>query len=80
MKWIDARLQERPKAKKTDTWWLYSKDGGHLLGEIKWYSPWRRYAFYPKIGCLFEAECLGDIVIFLTNRMDERKRDAQPTS
>jgi hypothetical protein len=44
------------------------------LGIIKWFSHWRRYVFYPDAGALFDAACLKDIVDFIEQLMDERKK------
>lgn len=43
------------------------------LGTIKWYGPWRQYAFFPGPECLFEKTCLQDITDFLKTLMEERK-------
>lgn len=29
-----------------------------MLGVIKWYAPWRQYAFYPENATLFNQDCL----------------------
>ena len=44
-----------------------------VLGEIRWFGQWRRYAFYPQPGCLFDAVCLNDIQSKLVELMNERK-------
>ena len=49
-----------------------SKLHGNTLGIIKWYGAWRQYVFYPKIGTLFNAECLNDIQNQIKEMMDER--------
>ena len=35
------------------------------LGEIKWQTGWRRYAFYPANDCLFDSDCLKEITNFI---------------
>lgn len=50
-----------------------NKQFGDILGEIKWYSRWRRYVFYPLNDTLFDSECLKDIISYIDNLMRERK-------
>lgn len=35
------------------------------LGQVKWFSNWRRYTFYPGVGTTFDGECLTEIADFL---------------
>jgi len=35
------------------------------LGEVRWYAPWRKYAFYPEWNTLYEERCLRDIADFV---------------
>jgi hypothetical protein len=50
---------------------------GLLLGEIMWFSQWRRYVFYPSknklFKILFDETCLEDIKNYIHNLMEERK-------
>ena len=74
-KWID--FVEEFTQKKTKTYWVNPKEGSGSLGQIKWYGPWRCYAFYPFPNCVFEKTCLKDIISFIENLMLERKLKAQ---
>jgi hypothetical protein len=38
-------------------------------------APWRRFVFEPGPDTVFDAECLGEIVAFLDERMTERKAE-----
>lgn len=51
-------IEEKPKTKVIGIW---SKKNGNRLGIIKWYGPWRQYAFFPETGTIFNIECLNDI-------------------
>jgi hypothetical protein len=47
---------------KTYIWTVYSNGGrGTRLGQVKWYSPWRRYCFYPAEDVLLDASCLDEL-------------------
>lgn len=50
-----------------------STDLSESLGLIKWYSPWRKYCFYPEPQTIFDVKCLKNINDFITNLMEERK-------
>lgn len=60
----------------TRRWAVISKDGTWLLGEVKWFSAWRRYVFYPANGTLFDADCLTELQVFLRERTEDQKADA----
>jgi hypothetical protein len=47
------------------------------LGHIKWYAPWRKYAFQPDWGTIFEADCLGDIAAKCTEMTTRHKLEAK---
>jgi len=57
---------------KTDVWSVLTKASsqsegfeGLLLGKIKWFGRWRKYAFFPESGTLYEGTCMTEIVEFL---------------
>jgi hypothetical protein len=60
----------------TQIWNVQSVHTGIDLGVVKWYSSWRRYAFFPA-DTLFDAECLQEIVKFLDEQMLIRTLDRQ---
>lgn len=57
---------------KTKAWTVHSP-GAVFLGDVSWYSQWRRYVFFPNDGMLFDADCLRNITEFIEARMKERK-------
>ena len=71
MKWI--KFQEARNTGKTKIWDVVTKDGATLLGQIKWYSPWRKYSFFPSENTVSEPTCLKDIASFIEGEMYERK-------
>ena len=48
------------------------RETGDELGVVKWYSPWRRYAFFPNPDTLYDVSCLGELVEFVRNLMEAR--------
>lgn len=61
-----------PEARKTGVWNVGSRNGGDLLGIIKWFGRWRQYTFWPERGTTFNKGCLEDINEFMDKRMKER--------
>ena len=59
--------------KKTDTYFIETKDGQRCIGLIKWYAPWRKYSFFPNRDTVFETDCLKDIIKFIDKIMLEKK-------
>lgn len=58
---------------KTSIWRVLG--GGHnLLGEIKWYGPWRRYVFHPIPGTLYDGTCMVEIAQALIDKTAEHKQ------
>lgn len=66
LKWITIQYFGITASGKTAIWTVRNAERGHLLGEVRWFAPWRKYAFYPKTGCLFEEDCLRDIAEFVS--------------
>lgn len=63
--YIDFTLLPAETSKKTRVWYVLTKTAGPIcLGIIKWYGPWRCYAFHPHPGTVFEKECLAHIGTF----------------
>lgn len=43
---------------KTEVWLVMNRSYGLEIGVIKWYSPWRQYAFFPADGSIWNRDCL----------------------
>jgi hypothetical protein len=65
-------VEERPPTGKTRRF-IITDAGGNPLGDVKWFSAWRRYAFYPGRLTVYEPTCLRDIATFIDGLMAERK-------
>ena len=62
---------------KTKIYNVYSKEGDFMLGQIRWYGPWRCYALMPEKQTVFEKTCLKDILSFIEKLMLDRKIQKQ---
>lgn len=64
-KWIFIQEKEKSKSGKTKIFSVMEKKDGEEIGIIKWYSAWRKYAFFPCKETCYEEDCLEDIASFL---------------
>lgn len=74
-KWIEFR--EQTQTGKTRIFKCFNVEFNCELGTVKWYSAWRKYAFFPLENIVFETQCLKDIAGFLDKLMLERKLEKQ---
>jgi hypothetical protein len=56
---------DRSPKRKTDVWEVWRLCDAAHVGQIRWYSRWRRYCFFPTAGTMFDADHLGSISQFL---------------
>jgi hypothetical protein len=75
-RWIAFKIKK--KLGRTSIYAVVSKASKLELGEIKWCSSWRQYAFYPNELTFYEQTCLRDIAKFLDMLTNVRikKREA----
>ena len=64
------KVEDKPK---TSIWHCRNDRSDDLLGEIKWYGPWRQYCFYPVPETIFNVGCLEDINHFIGQLKAERE-------
>jgi len=70
--WIEFILMARTD--KTCMWDVVTTESGVVLGRVKWFGRWRKYAFFPAGGTVYEPTCLRDIVAFLDEQMLLRRK------
>lgn len=72
-KWIKFSLTE--DTGKTKKYFVSTNDFESIkLGEVKWFGRWRQYAFFPEPDTVFEHQCMKDIVVFMEDLMQQRKK------
>lgn len=59
------------KTGKTHFWQV--ANGAIVLGCVKWFARWRKYAFFPAPETVFEQVCLRDIAQFCEDRTREQR-------
>ena len=78
-KWIAFNLAPVRPSRKTGIWAVVTKGGakevgGLVLGHVSWWAQWRKYAFFPAQGTLYEQTCLRDIAEFIDDQMKLRRK------
>lgn len=74
-KWISFRLKERKTGAKTDVWDVWSlKLPPAYLGTVKWFSRWRKYAFFAARDRIFEQDCLRDLAEFVESETEKHRK------
>ena len=58
--------------RKTFVWHVESAYDGSLLGDIKWYAPWRQYVLMPFDGCVWSHDCLSEVSEFIKLHKKDR--------
>ena len=71
-KYLTFNLLE--KKEKTNVYEVVSFLHGDRLGIIKWYGAWRCYTFLPNYDTIWNKGCLQDIILFIDELMEERKK------
>lgn len=72
-KWITIEEIGKSDSGKTTIFGVFTKDGGIELGQIRWFSSWRKYAFFPDTYTIFEQDCLRDIADSIENKTQEHR-------
>jgi hypothetical protein len=73
MNWIKFSEPVKTQGKKTLHWYVKTADDSHFLGSVAWFTPWRRYAFMPYNGTIFEQDCLREIAAFCETKTREHR-------
>ena len=72
MSFTHITVYERPSKRKTRIWTVYNKYDGNELGGIAWFGRWRKYAFFPEVGCVFEEVCMRELSDFIVEKTKEK--------
>lgn len=73
-KWIEIEYDRDSVSGKTKVFTVKAIEDRFLLGEIRWFPRWRKYAFFPNKETVFEEDCLENIADFLKFLKEERKK------
>lgn len=61
---------------KTRIWQVRNVRSNTFTGQIRWWGGFRKYAFFPSDGYLFDADCLAQVIEKLdeVNKARKKKR------
>lgn len=59
---------------RLDEWEIWSDSQNVIIGQVRWYSHWRKYCFFPSQDTVWEEICLGEISDFIKRRTTERRQ------
>ena len=57
-----VEVEQKPKTKVFE---CRNKMTGDKLGIIKWYPPFRKYAFFSEADIVYDRNCIEDILNFI---------------
>lgn len=64
---------DQPETKKTKIIAIVSIHHDEAIGEIRWFSRWRQYCFYPYKETVWNTDCLNDVNEVIRELMLKRK-------
>ena len=70
--WIE--FVEAERLPKTVVWYVQTKDSRDVLGQVRWFGRWRKYAFYPYPETIYEQDCLRQIAAFVETETKLHRR------
>lgn len=59
--------------RKTKRIVIVSKRNLSILGDIRWFSRWRQYAFFPEADTIWNRQCMKDVEEVIDRLMKERQ-------
>lgn len=60
-----VKVVQKSKTSVWSCWTDKGKNRGIEIGEVKWYTSWRRYCFFPFPETIFDKSCMEDICDFI---------------
>jgi hypothetical protein len=68
--------EQASKGKRTKVISVLNRNGGYILGTIKWWAPWRQYTFWPEPCMIFNRNCLNEIADYCKKLTDDHRAKA----
>lgn len=67
---VFALVPTKGKTKSVD---IINKHHEEVIGEIKWFGPWRQYCFFPYNNTLWNTTCITDVQEVIDELKKERE-------
>lgn len=58
--------------RKTPIVFVYSKNSGEKLAEIRWFGRWRQFAFFPEPGTIWNPDCLASVTEVILHLKEQK--------
>jgi hypothetical protein len=71
--WIKFAEVDLKDGRKTKVWAVMTLDRTNCLGRVGWFSPWRRYCYFPHPNTVYEEDCLELIAQWCKAKTKEHK-------
>lgn len=71
--WLDTK---QPKTKKTKVIAVINIHHDEIIGEIRWFSKWRQYCFYPYNETIWNIDCLSSVTDVIRELMLRRRLES----
>lgn len=75
---VEFGRARKSKSGKTSIWPVQT-GVGFSLGEVRWQSRWRTYAFFPDRETVFEQSCLRKIAKFCESKTEDLRKQWRNT-
>ncbi len=72
--YVKFRYRTVSKSGKTKIWKVVALDNLNL-GDIRWFASWRKYAFFPLGGTVWEQDCLREVADFCERQSRQIRHD-----
>jgi len=72
-KYLAFVLVPNEDKRKTKVVAIINKNHQEIIGEVRWFSRWRQYCFFPATDTTWNVNCIQDIGDFIGELNDERK-------
>jgi hypothetical protein len=67
-------LNDRSPKRKTATWEVWALQGAAHIGQVRWFSQWRRYGFFPTSRTVLDADDLRSIAQFVEAESEAHRK------
>jgi len=74
MKALNSKYMTSAYEESLDLYYINNKKSGANLGAVEYFGPWKQFVFFAESDlCIFSADCLQDIINFITDLNKEAR-------
>ena len=68
-KYITIKQVDNELFEKQPVYRIYNNRSSEQLGILSYYKPWKQYVFSSNESCVFNKDCLLDVLNFIDNEI-----------